>query len=535
MQLSFVIGYRSGDLCVTEVGHLDFVAKAGLINAYTVTADSALIEHIRSTAALAASPLVFIGTRFYGLVTITPTDSIATAASTYTYPVAEKAPSNIAKAAIPLWHAVIQSARYQKAVQGRPPLQAWAIAVRYLKAAADRKGLVRVFNDEHDKVHTLNDVLNHRISLVKSRAEQQLRSLSRLGLIVRDKNQKWQWLRVESDARMFYVLAQIKSIPIAKDPKTRKPRVVGFKAALKAHEGTYNGEDLHYAVTPDSSILIDVDKKATKFDIEMTIGIPRGVVLKYLHIKKVEDAEHEQRVIKLLEAAVQTWAHNEFHAAVQASATKYLARPGTPNEMRLPFTEFQAAFSAATGVQDTRGAYDFWRAHRSKTVVAAATKQLRALAEIQAKNLDDREDEDAKPVTLPEHTVLVPRVLKEEGEEPVNYFVVLHPDEHHGLRVVLDENNKHQCADIEAAHETFDGGIEAAFELLVEEFQNLRTLKYENGRCVKSLGPVSTWPFAGSRIWMHNLNLKSTHPGLTFDTYRTPEGPHLCAIYTGVW
>ena len=534
MQKAFAIGNHGGQPCMTEIVEPEVAARADLLGFHVVTCDEALIDHVRQECIKYANPVVYAATRFYGLVNVTSGDSIA-AAAVQKFPVADRYPKNLVKEAFPLWNQVIRSKRYAMAIQGRTnPIQVWAIAVRHMKSLANAKGIVRLFNDEHDKVHTLHDVLNHRIFLVKSRAEQQLRALAVSGLINRSKGQKWQWLRVESDKSMFYVLAQIKSIPIAIDPKTKKPRTAGFKSLLKAHEGTYNGEDLHYAVTPDSSVLIDVDKSGKKFDIEMTIGIPRGVVFKYLHIKKIEDAEHENRVIKLLEAAVQTWAHNEFHAEVQASATKYLTRPTTPDEMRLPFTGFQTAFAAATGIHDIRAAHDFWHANKAR-VVTAATKQLRALAEIHAKDFDDREDDDAKPVAFPEHTVMVPRVLRDEGEDPVHYFVVLHPDEHHGRRIVLDENNRNQCAEIEANHETFDGGIEAAFELLVDEFQNLRTLKYENGTCVKSLGPTSTWPFSGSRIWMHNLNLKSTHPGLTFDTYRTPEGPHLAAIYTGVW
>jgi hypothetical protein len=115
------------------------------------------------------------------------------------------------------------------------------------------------------------------------------------------------------------------------------------------------------------------------------------------------------------------------------------------------------------------------------------------------------------------------------------YQVILHPEKLHGIHVALSPAQLKQCADIENDTETFEGSIAAAFEMLVERFDSLALLRSDAQQVQKSLGYTDTWPYAENKVWLHHLNMKSTHPGLTFDIVDVGGRKHLAAIYAGLW
>jgi hypothetical protein len=200
---------------------------------------------------------------------------------------------------------------------------------------------------------------------------------------------------------------------------------------------------------------------------------------------------------------------------------------------------FSSAMQADPSLMEQLHRFNIMR-RRQRVVTAAATKQLRTLTDLRVYKHDgldvDPDDPDRETVVLPAHAVLLPRV-DDDTEDPASreFFSVLHPEKLHGVKIVLTDEQRKRCADIENDADTFEGSIAAAFEMLVERFDTLIVLKSDATVVIKSLGYLDTWPFAASRIWLHHLNMKSTHPGLTFDVVDAAGRKHLAAIYHGVW
>jgi len=298
------------------------------------------------------------------------------------------------------------------------------------------------------------------------------------------------------------------------------------------------------------------------------------VVLRTLRLTQAKSADEEKRAISLLEALVKAWSHGELKAVVASVTVPKLSGAAYVSDVLSTWLKTETAVAAAaspfhvfyTKLLDSMQAHErlyFCSAmqadpslmdqlHRfnqvtrnSNVVTAAATKQLRALTDMRVykRGVDDLDPDELEKsvVELPTHAVLLPR--KEDEDEvaedgktaPAMYQVILHPEKLHGVQVSLTPAQLKQCADIESDADTFEGSITAAFEMLVEQFDALPLLRSDAQQVQKSLGYIDTWPYASSTVWLHHLNMKSTHPGLTFDVIDVGGRKHLAAIYAGIW
>ena len=228
----------------------------------------------------------------------------------------------------------------------------------------------------------------------------------------------------------------------------------------------------------------------------------------------------------------------EFNAYLQSMISKF-SKAIQPQDFLVSFPKFYDLFklyfkdgsskhfldymNADTERRVVKRVYGWWKSNQA---VTAAVKQLRALESFEAEALDGE-----SKVKIPEGAVLLPA----RDEDTVNCFQIAHPPECFGKRVRFGPEEHQKCAHIDSDFETFDGSMEAAFELLVEEFNNLPTIRPSADKIIKVLGPVSTWHFAMNRSWMHNLNMKCTHPSLTFELMKIKEEVNLCAVYGGEW
>jgi hypothetical protein len=229
----------------------------------------------------------------------------------------------------------------------------------------------------------------------------------------------------------------------------------------------------------------------------------------------------------------------ELNAYAQAMINEF-ARVASADDFVLPFDKFYARFKSSFKA-GTRNAdflanieahherrfinrvYAWWQANQP---ITAAVKQLRALEDFDAESIDG-----ADTVKIPAGAVLLPA----NDEDTVNCFQIAHPPECFGKRVRFGPEQHQKCAHIDNDIETFDGSMDAAFELLVEEFSNLPTVRQGINRIIKVLGPVTTWKYAGNRSWLHNMNMKVTHPSLSFEIIEYQGVKSLAAIYIGDW
>jgi hypothetical protein len=163
--------------------------------------------------------------------------------------------------------------------------------------------------------------------------------------------------------------------------------------------------------------------------------------------------------------------------------------------------------------------HNYWSMNQSK--VHAATNELRVLDEFEVVPFGNE-----KAIKLPVGTVLRP--IKLEDEEA---WQVAHPVSVLGIRLKLDPEQHQHCAHIDNEIDTFDGSIDAVLELLVEEFRQLQTIRLDDLRVGKVLGPISTWKFADNRAWLHHLNMKVPHPAIVFKTLDYNNEKCLTAIY----
>lgn len=229
----------------------------------------------------------------------------------------------------------------------------------------------------------------------------------------------------------------------------------------------------------------------------------------------------------------------EKNAYLQSMILEWSKR-GNHDDLQKSFPEFYSAFKAfwEDGRQENRffsyldssgerrvinRLYNYWLMNKP---VEASSKELRVLTEFEATPIDSE-----KPVKIPVGAVLRP--IKREDD--LDAFQIVHPVSVLGIRLNLSVDQHENCAHVDSEIETFDGSILAALELLSEEFSALATLTLEGCKIAKLLGPVSTWPFAENRAWLHHLNLKSTHPAISFELVPYQGVQHLAAIYTGSW
>jgi hypothetical protein len=560
----FGIGNHAGSLCVSEVVDVyEHAVRAGLD--YVVATDEELVDHIRTTVAQAEHPLHTLGVAFCGLAGVFPQSRIATAAARQPLPRPKLYPRNINPKAVHLWDNMFLNDRYAQAISFKTPLQVWAIANRYFRDLCNNAG-VHPYRDEDNFDFDLRDFVALRVRLVKSRLEQIYRHLD--AAQVAYKQSTWTWSKFESDKKDFYITASKKiSVRPGSSRKTDLDRV------LRELEG-YNGEHIHYSVTDDSAIYLDYKPKARMIVAEMHIQIPRGLVLRTLRLTQTKTPDEEKRAISLLEALVKAWSHGELKAVVASVTVPKLSGAAYVSDVLNTWLKTEAAATAAaspfhafyTKLLDSMQPHQrlyFCSAmqadpslmdqlHRfnqvtrnSNIVTAAATKQLRTLTDMKVykRGVDDLDPDELEKsvVDIPAHAVLLPR--KEDEDEvdedgktaPAMYQVILHPEKLHGIHVALSPAQLKQCADIENDTETFEGSIAAAFEMLVERFDSLALLRSDAQQVQKSLGYTDTWPYAENKVWLHHLNMKSTHPGLTFDIVDVGGRKHLAAIYAGLW
>lgn len=229
----------------------------------------------------------------------------------------------------------------------------------------------------------------------------------------------------------------------------------------------------------------------------------------------------------------------ELNAYTQAMINEF-SRSVDAVDFALPFDQFYRKFKAAFK-PGSRNAdflaniephherrlisrlHAWWYANRP---VTAAVKQLRALEDFEAESIDG-----SSTVKIPSGAVLLPA----NDEDTVNCFQIAHPPECFGKRVRFGPEQHQKCAHIDNDIETFDGSMDAAFELLVEEFSNLPTVRQGIKKIIKVLGPITTWKYADNRSWLHNLNMKVTHPSLSFEIIEYQGVKSLAAIYIGDW
>jgi hypothetical protein len=230
----------------------------------------------------------------------------------------------------------------------------------------------------------------------------------------------------------------------------------------------------------------------------------------------------------------------EFNAYLQSGISAW-ARSGDAEALQKPFPEFYNAFKQFWNNKDSQDQafwksltpererrainrlYSYWSMNR----VTASSNELRVTDEFEITPIDSG---DTK-VKLPVGAILRPI----KREDNLQAYQVAHPHSVLGIRVVLQPEHHQYCSHIANDIETFDGSLLAAFELLTEEFQSLKTIRLDGAKVGKLLGPVATWPFAENRAWMHHLNAKSTHPALTFETVQHNGAKNLAAIYHGSW
>lgn len=571
----FGIGKHAGELCVSQT--TDTYAEAVRSGLDVVVAtDAELVQHVQRTIAAAQHPLHTLAVAFHGLVGLYP-QRVQAARFQQKLPRPGLYPSNINPHAVRIWDNVFKMDKYASAIAFKTPIQVWAIASRYFRDLCMNAG-VNPYKDEMNPDFDLRDFVAERVRLVKSRLEQIYRHLDAGQVAI--KQSPWNWTKFEADDKHFYVVAT-KNIGV--QAKAR----VKIDDVLKKYEGVHSKptpgskvvEHMHYAVTPDSAVYLDYQPKQKRIVAEMHIQIPYGMVLKTLRLARPKSKDEEKRALKLLEALVQAWSHGELKAVV-ASVTvpklsgaayvadvlnKYLRTEQAATASAGSFSSFYDALLSTMSTHERTyfvGAlqadpslmgqlHRFNLVNRKPAVVtAAATKQLRTLVALKVykHGHEDFEPEEADKATLelPAGSVLLPKVDEDADELDSNagqaaqdqnreYYIVLHPEKLHRAPVVLSPEQRKRCADIENNAETFDGSIAAAFEMLVEKFNELQLLRSDTEAVVKSLGPVETWPYATNRVWMHHLNLKSTHPGLTFDVVDAAGSKHLAAIYSGVW
>lgn len=568
----FGIGKHTGEYRVSAPADTYAeAARAGL--PYVVATDEELVDHVLETIAAATYPLQMLTVGFYGLVEVFP--QIATAAQAKA-PRAGLYPSNINPLAVRHWDNVFQMDKYKRAVSLKTPLQAWAIASKYFRDLCLNAG-VHPYRDEMNPDFDLRDFVAERVRLVKSRLEQIYRHLDAGG--VATKQTAWKWMKFESDASDFYVTAS-KTITCTARAKVKIDEILRTYESSHTKSGarkTADGhapsgpvtEHMHYSVTDDSAVYLDYQPTQKRIIAELHIQIPRGMVLKTLRLAKPKTDSEEKRALKLLEALIQAWSHGELKAAVASFHIPSVSGPVYVADVLKRYLEtedavqasaasfgtfytsvlnsltdyerlyFSSAMQADSSLMDQLHRFNIMR-RRQHAVTAATTKQLRTLTELRVYKHDgldvDPDDADRETVVLPTHAVLLPRV-DEDAEDPAakEFFSVLHPEKLHGVKITLTEEQRRRCADIENDTDTFEGSIAAAFEMLVEKFDSLLVLKSDTSVVIKSLGYLDTWPFAASRIWLHHLNMKSTHPGLTFDVVDAAGRKHLAALYHGVW
>lgn len=557
----FGIGNHAGSLCVSEVvDEYEHAVRSGLD--YVVATDEELVEHVRTVTAKATYPLATLGVAFYGMVGIFPQSRVATAAYKQPLPRPKLYPRNINPKAMHLWDNLFLNDRYARSISFKTPLQVWAIANRYFRDLCNTAG-VHPYRDEHNFDFDLRDFVAMRMRLVKSRLEQIYKHLD--AAQVAYKQLPWKWSKFESDNKDFYITAN-KNIRVKSGLAIKKK----IDDTLHRLEG-YGGEHIHYSVTSDSAVYLDYKPKSGVIVAEMHIKIPRGLVLRTLRLTQTKTPAEEKRALTLLEALVQAWSHGELKAVVASvtvpklsgaayvadTLSTWLKTEDAAAVASAPFHTFytkllesmqvherlyfSSAMQADPSLMDQL--YRFNKVNRNSNVVtAAATKQLRTLTDMKVykRGVDDLDPDELEKsvVELPAHAVLLPRQeedVAEEHEVAPTYQVVMHPEPLHGIHVALTPAQLRQCADIENDAETFNGSIAAAFEMLVEQFDALPLLHSDAQQVQKSLGFIETWPYAASRVWLHHLNMKSTHPGLTFDVVDAGGRKHLAAIYAGLW
>jgi hypothetical protein len=229
----------------------------------------------------------------------------------------------------------------------------------------------------------------------------------------------------------------------------------------------------------------------------------------------------------------------ELNAYLQSMINAF-SRSLNATDFAMPFNEFYAKFKAFF-IPGTRNAdfianlrldnerrvikriYGWWNANKP---VTAAVRQLRALEDFEAESIDGTDQ-----IKVPKGAVLLPA----NDEDTVNCFQIAHPPSSFGKRLRFGPEQHQKCAHIDSDIETFDGSMEAAFELLVEEFNNLPTARQGISKIIKFLGPVTTWQYSSNRSWLHNLNMKVTHPSLTFEIVEYNGEKNLAAVYGGDW
>lgn len=548
MRKFFGFGTYAGNRFVTSITDVAIDAVAPGTTAVVET-DDMLAEHIRASVLHATYPEHVLAVAFYGLAD-THTLRVEAAVAKQPLPRVGLYPKNINPNARSIWDRTMQTEKYTRAMAFKTPIQVWVIANRYFKAACDNAG-VHPYRDEHNKDFDLRDFVGWRLRLAKSRMEQIYRVLDQHSVVW--KQHPWQWTKFESDKSDFYILA-VKRVDI---PPRSRAKIVKF---LQHYEGYHDG-DVHQVVTPDTSLYLDISKSKPVMNAELHIKIPRGLVLRTLQLEKTKAPDAEKRALHLLEALVKAWSHGDLKAVVagvdDTASGMDLVRSVLDRWVRYPdagvvgactFPDFYSSVLCTCSdrervllqhtVATHRPALEYLHRFNSTArmnVVLAATAQLRTLEELKVYRRGyDEEDAEKSAIVLPVGSVLIPR-KPEEGEEEQDYYVVMYPETLHMSQILLQPEQRQKCADIENSTKTFDGSVAAAFEMLVETFDSLPVVINDGARIVKSLGEQSTWPYSDSRVWLHHLNMKSTHPGLTFDIMDVSGTKHLVAIYSGVW
>lgn len=226
-----------------------------------------------------------------------------------------------------------------------------------------------------------------------------------------------------------------------------------------------------------------------------------------------------------------------------AAMIKEWTRHGNIDDVTLPFPEFVQRFVMFFKTKNDAKIFDDatdnnkkilvsmlkseWNKHQPQ-VASPSSNELRTLRVSSFKLLGTEDT-----IQLPSESVLRP-IKKEDGDD-TDIWQVMYPSKLFGTKLELSPDDYMNCSNIDSPIDSFSGSMDAAYEMVVENHNELPVFNTEDGNVGKLLGAAETWKFIESPAWLHHLNLKVSNKSLVFDKVKKDGKYYLAVIFHGDW